>query len=479
MERIKALDKSCELVWDKCLSLIKDNVSPKSFETWFIPINPIKLDGSVLTIRVPSAFFYEWLEEHYVNLLRKTIKSVLGADGRLEYNIVVEHSAKEPSTINVSNTHNRDIRNQPVSAPMTIGSSVRNPFTVPGLKKINIDSQLNPNYSFDNYVEGDCNRLARSAGYAVAKKPGGTSFNPLMIYGATGLGKSHLIQAIGAEIKKNFPDKLVLYIDASKFTQQYVDSIKEGKANDFVNFYQMMDVLIVDDVHHLSNRQKTQDVFFNIFNQLHQSGKQIILTSDKPPIEILGLEPRLLSRFKWGLTTDITTPDIETRIAIINKKMEADGTMLPNDVVEYLAHNIDSNMRDLEGAIVSLLAQSTLNRKEIDLPLAKQMLKNFVKQSNKEITIEYIQKIVSEYFELPSDMLKSKSRKRELVQARQISMYLAKSYTKASLKAIGSHFGGRDHSTVIYACQTVDDLMETDKKFRAYVSDILKKIKVS
>lgn len=473
------MDKTCQLVWESCLKIIKDNVSAKSFETWFKPIVPLKLDGSILTIQVPSPFFYEWLEEHYVSLLRKTVKHALGADGRLEYNIIVENHAKSPTTINIPTASNGDIRNQPVAAPMAVGGSIRNPFVIPGLKKINIDSNLNPNYSFDNYVEGDCNRLARSAGFAVAQKPGGTSFNPFMIYGPTGLGKSHLVQAIGAAIKNQYPEKLVLYVDAQKFTQQYVDAIKEGKATDFVNFYQMMDVLIVDDVHHFSNKEKTQDGFFNIFNHLHQTGKQIILTSDKPPIEIVGLEARLLSRFKWGLTADLQVPDLETRMAIIEKKMQADGTTLPDDVVEYLAHNIDTNMRDLEGAIVSLLAQSTLNRKEIDLPLAKQMLRNFVKHSNKEISIESIQKLVCEYFELPQEMLKSKSRKRELVQARQISMYLAKSHTKSSLKSIGQYFGGRDHSTVIYACQTVDDLIETDKKFRSYVSDIQKKLKMS
>lgn len=473
------MDNTCKIVWESCLKIIKDNVTAKSFDTWFKPVVPMKLDGSVLTIQVPSPFFYEWLEEHYVSLLRKTIKHVLGADGRLEYNIIVENqSAKNPSTINIAANNNGDIRNQPVAAPIAV-SGIRNPFVVPGLKKINIDSNLNTNYSFDNYVEGDCNRLARSAGFAVAQKPGGTSFNPFMIYGPTGLGKSHLVQAIGAEIKKNFPDKLVVYIDAQKFTQQLIDAIKEGKTNDFVNFYQMMDVFIVDDVHHFSNKEKTQDVFFNIFNHLHQTNKQIILTCDKPPIDIIGLEQRLLSRFKWGLTADLQVPDLETRIAIIEKKMQADGTTLPQEVVEYLAHNIDTNMRDLEGAIVSLLAQSTLNRKDIDLPLAKQMLRNFVKHSNKEISIEYIQKLVCEYFELPQEMLKSKSRKRELVQARQISMYLAKNHTKASLKSIGQYFGGRDHSTVIYACQTVDDLMETDKKFRGYVGDIQKKLKMS
>ena len=465
-------------VWENCLKIIKDNVPTQSFKTWFEPIKALKLDGSVLTIQVPSLFFYEWLEEHYVNLLRKTIKHELGADARLEYNIVVDNATanSKAQTINIPASPNGELKNPSVPIPVTVPSSIRNPFVIPGLKKINIDSQLNSKYSFDNFVEGDCNRLARSA---VANKPGGTSFNPLMIYGPTGLGKTHLVHAIGGAIKDRFPEKQVLYVNAEKFTQQFVESMKNNTINDFKNFYQLIDVLILDDVHNFAGKEKTQDIFFHIFNELHQTNKQIVLTSDKPPKDLIGVEDRLLSRFKWGLTADLQIPDFETRMAILYKKMQLDGIELPQDVVEYVAHNIDSNMRDLEGAMVSLLAHSTLNKKEIDLPLAKQMLKNFIKNSSKEISIEYIQKLVCEYFEVPVELLKSQTRKREIVQARQISMYLAKSHTKSSLKSIGMHFGGRDHSTVIYACQTVEDLIDTDKKFRAYVADIQKKLKLS
>ena len=468
-------------VWENCLKIIKDNVPTQSFKTWFEPIKALKLDGSVLTIQVPSLFFYEWLEEHYVNLLRKTIKHELGADARLEYNIVVDNATanSKAQTINIPASPNGELKNPSVPIPVTVPSSIRNPFVIPGLKKINIDSQLNSKYSFDNFVEGDCNRLARSAGFAVANKPGGTSFNPLMIYGPTGLGKTHLVHAIGGAIKDRFPEKQVLYVNAEKFTQQFVESMKNNTINDFKNFYQLIDVSILDDVHNFAGKEKTQDIFFHIFNELHQTNKQIVLTSDKPPKDLIGVEDRLLSRFKWGLTADLQIPDFETRMAILYKKMQLDGIELPQDVVEYVAHNIDSNMRDLEGAMVSLLAHSTLNKKEIDLPLAKQMLKNFIKNSSKEISIEYIQKLVCEYFEVPVELLKSQTRKREIVQARQISMYLAKSHTKSSLKSIGMHFGGRDHSTVIYACQTVEDLIDTDKKFRAYVADIQKKLKLS
>lgn len=468
-------------VWKNCLQIIKDNIPTQSFKTWFEPIIPIRLEESVLTIQVPSLFFYEWIEEHYVGLLRKTIKKQLGDNARLEYNIVVEKSSSQkPYTTNLPSSGNgAEGKSQSIPMPVALNKDIKNPFVIPGLKKLQVDPQLNPNYTFENFIEGDCNRLARSAGYAVAAKPGGTSFNPLMIYGGSGLGKTHLAQAIGNEVKRNMPDKLVIYVSCEKFCQQFVDSLKNNTINDFVNFYQAMDIIIMDDVHNFAGKDKTQDIFFHIFNHLHQSGKQLIITSDKSPKDLAGLEERLLSRFKWGLSADLTIPDIETRMAILKKKMYQDGIELPNDVIEYVAHNIDNNVRELEGAMVSLLAQSTLNKKEIDLALAKQMLKNFIKNTSKEISMEYIQKLVCEYFEVPVEIVKSKTRKREIVQARQISMYLAKSHTKTSLKSIGAFFGGRDHSTVIYACQTVEDLIETDKKFKAYVNDIQKKLKMS
>ena len=475
------MTKDCNTVWKNCLRIIKDNIPAQSFKTWFEPINAVKLEGSILTIQVPSMFFYEWLEEHYVSLLRTTIKRELGIDGRLEYNVVVEKSiSKKPYTTNMpSNYGSAETKSQSMPMPVALNSDIKNPFVIPGLRKLQVDSQLNPTYTFDNFIEGDCNRLARSAGYAVAARPGGTSFNPLMFYGGVGLGKTHLAQAIGNEVKRSASDKLVLYVSCEKFTQQFVDALKNNNINDFVNFYQAMDVLIMDDVHNFVGKEKTQDIFFHIFNHLHQSGKQIILTSDKAPKDLSGMEERLLSRFKWGLSADLQKPDFETRIAILRKKMHADGIELPHDVVEYVAHHIDNNLRELEGAMVSLLAQSTLNKKEIDLTLAKKMLDSFIKNAIKDISLEYIQKLVCEYFEVPVEMIKSKTRKREVVQARQISMYLAKNLTKTSLKSIGQFFGGRDHSTVIYACQTVVDLIETDKKFKGYVNDIQKKLKMN
>jgi chromosomal replication initiator protein len=474
------MSKNHEQVWHECLSTIKDNVTMQGFKTWFEPIRPVKLDNKVLTIQVPSQFFYEWLEEHYIDLLKSAIRKELGKEGRLEYSIVMENNSKSssPYTVKVPTTNRRAVKNPSVKAPLDHSTPIKNPFIVPGLKKISVDSQLNSNYSFENFIEGDCNRLARSAGYAVANKPGGTSFNPLLIYGGVGLGKTHLAHAIGIEIKNRFPAKTVLYVSSEKFTHQFVDSIRNNNQNDFIHFYQMMDVLIIDDVQFFAGKEKTQDAFFTIFNHLHQTGKQIILTSDKAPVEMQGMEQRLLSRFKWGLSADLQTPELETRIAILEKKMYADGIELPKEVVEYLAYSITTNIRELEGALISLIAQASLNKKEVNLDLAKQMIDKFVKNTAREVSIDYIQKVVCDYFDLPIELLKSKTRKREVVQARQIAMYFAKKMTKSSLANIGMHCGGKDHATVLHACRTVNNLNETDKQFRRYLEDLEKKLSI-
>ena len=472
--------KDFTTVWENCLQIIKDNVSLQSYKTWFEPITPIKLKDKVLTIQVPSQFFYEWLEEHYVNILKKTIKKELGPEGRLEYSIVMENnqSNTKPYTVKIPATNRQALKNKPVSMPIDLNKdkSIRNPFIIPGLKKINVDSQLNPNYSFKNFVEGDCNRLARSAGFAVAKNPGGTAFNPLLIYGGVGLGKTHLAHAIGIDVKNRFPNKTVFYVSSEKFTHQFIDAVRNNEHNDFIHFYQMIDVLIIDDVQFFAGKAKTQDVFFHIFNHLHQSGKQIILTADKAPVEIIGMEQRLLSRFKWGLAADLQAPELETRIAILEMKMYNEGLELPKEVVEYIAYSITTNVRELEGALISILAQASLNKKAITLDLARQMVDKFVKNTAREVSIDYIQKVVCDYFDMGIDMLKSKTRKREVVQARQIAMYFSKQMTKSSLATIGMHCGGKDHATVLHACKTVNNLMDTDKRFRGYIEDLKKKI---
>ncbi|MDD2982385.1 MAG: chromosomal replication initiator protein DnaA [Crocinitomicaceae bacterium] len=470
-----------EGVWNACLKVIKDNIPLQAYKTWFEPILPIKLENHILMIQVPSHFFYEWLEEHYITLLKKVIKKELGAEGRLEYSIVMENRGKNaaPYTVKLPTSDGKSLKNPSINMPLNINErQIRNPFIIPGLKKVNVDSNLNPAYSFENFVEGDCNRLARSAGYAVANKPGGTAFNPLLIYGGVGLGKTHLAHAIGIGIKEQYPNKTVLYVGSEKFAHQFIDAIKNGSTNDFIHFYQMIDVLIIDDVQFFSGKEKTQDVFFHVFNHLHQNGKQIILTSDKPPVDMQGMEQRLLSRFKWGLSADLAAPDLETRIAILEKKMYGNGIELPKEVVEYLAYNINTNIREMEGAWTSLLAQASLNKKAITLDLAKQMIDKFVKNTAREVSIDYIQKVVCDYFDLPLEILKSKTRKREVVQARQISMYFSKKMTKSSLANIGAHCGGKDHATVLHACKTVTNLSETDKQFKIYLSDLEKKLTI-
>jgi chromosomal replication initiator protein len=476
------MNKTAKEIWNNCLKVIKDNIPSISFRTWFEPIVPLKFENNILTIQVPSTFFYEYLEEHYINLLRKTIRKEIGPEAKLEYSIVMESNTlpnAKPYTVKLPAREKAEIKNSPVQIPLkSIESEIKNPFVIPGIKKVEIDPQLNSSNSFDNFIEGECNRLARSAGLAVAKNPGGTAFNPLFIYGASGLGKTHLAQAIGLEIKENFPEKTVLYVNASKFHTQFVEAIRNNNRNDFIHFYQIIDVLILDDVHEFSGKEKTQDIFFHIFNHLHQIGRQLIFTSDKPPVELQGIEQRLLSRFKWGLSADLQKPDFETRIAILKKHIYNDGIEIPNEVLEYIALNVTENIRILEGALISLLAQATLNRKEINLELAKNVIDVLVKYSKKELSIDYIQKVVCDYFNIAPEMLHTKTRKREIVQARQIAMYFSKNLTKSSLTTIGTKIGGKDHATVLHACKTVNNLSETDKRFKAQIEEIEKKLVV-
>ncbi len=473
-------DNRHEEIWNRCLKIIKDNVPSISYRTWFEPIVPLKLENDVLTIQVPSPFFYEYLEEQYIDILRKTLKKELGNNAKLEYSVVMEtNSSQKPYTVKFPTNNKTELKNKPVSVPLkTEENTIKNPFVIPGIKKLHVDPRLNPDNSFTNFIEGDCNRLARSAGEAVADKPGGTAFNPLFVYGDSGLGKTHLSQAIGIKVKEKYPDKTVLYVNANKFQTQFVESIRNNNKNDFLHFYQMIDVLIIDDIHELAGKEKTQDIFFHIFNHLHQTGKQLILTSDKPPIEMQGIEQRLLSRFKWGLSADLQAPDYDTRIKILKHKVYHDGIDINDDIVEYIASNISVNIRELEGALISLLAQSTLNRKEITLELTRNVIDKLVKNSKKEISVDYIQKIVCDYFNISPDQLHSKTRKREIVQARQIAMFFSKSLTKSSLASIGSQIGGKDHATVLHACKTVNNLMDTDKRFKQTIDNIEKKLKI-
>lgn len=451
--------------WKNCLNYIQGQISSQSFKTWFEPIRPLTLSENILTVQVPSQFFYEWLEENYVGLLREAIKHQIGKEGRLEYSVVIDKG---------------DNGNMLSTAAATLtNNGISNHYKNKDFyHKLTNHTSLNVSYLFENFIEGDCNRLARSAGYAVAKQPGVTSFNPLMLYGGVGLGKTHLVQAIGNEIRSQSPNTKIVYAASEKFTDQFIEALKNHNIQDFISYYRNVDVLILDDVQFLKTKEKTQEIFFHIFNHLHQSGKQIIMTSDCAPKDLQGLQERLVSRFKWGLTADLTLPDFETRMAIIEKKLQTDDISIPDQVLEYIAYTVDTNIRELEGVMISLIAHASLSDMAIDLELTKKILKHIVREIDSEVGIDYIQKTVSDYFKVEQDDLKAKTRKREIVIARQVAMYFSKDYTNHSLKSIGDHFGGRDHSTVIHAVQSVNNMLDTDAKFRFSVDELKKKVKM-
>jgi chromosomal replication initiator protein len=477
---------SSEAAWEQCLEIIKDNISYQKFKSWFEPIEPVKLEENTLTIQVPSQFWYEWLEEHYYGMLRSTLAKVLGEDGKLEYSVVLEKSD--------DNTDNRSVRlpQRPMPPENNQGQEIKgyseyspgkieNPFVIPGIQKTKIDSNLNSSYVFDRYIEGDCNRLARSAAMAISENPGSSSFNPFFIYGGTGLGKTHLIQSIGNKVKQEHGNELaVLYISSESFTNEFVQAIRNNRASEFTMFYRQIDVLIVDDIQFFSGKEKTQEEFFHIFNALHQDGKQIILSSDRAPREIPDIEERLISRFSWGLSADLQIPEYETRYAILERKASDNGIELSHQVLEFIAHNFKSNVRDLEGAIIKLLAFASLQHvDEIEPQMAKRVLKDMIQESQTTISIEQIQDYVCDYFGIDTNKVREKTRKQEIVEARQIAMYLSKQFTDSSLKTIGLHFGGRDHSTVIHAISTVEERMQTTAKHKRVVEELHQKIEVS
>jgi len=431
-----------------------------SFQTWFDPIIPLKLIDGVLTIQVPSLYYYEIIEEHYIEMVSRCLKEFIGHNAKLEYSVFMDKStAQTPYTMNLSTSNKSNFLNKQENK--TVGG-----------KKLHVNPQLNSDYTFDNFIEGDCNQLARVAGLAISKKPGETAFNPLVIFGKSGLGKTHLAQAIGAESKKYFPHKNVLYVNANTFENQFVDAATSNTRNDFINFYQQIDVLIIDDIQDFAKKTGTQNTFFHIFNHLHQTKKQLVLTSDQPPAELQGMEERLLTRFKWGLLTELTVPNYETRVKILEHKMLKDGIKAPSEVVHYIATNITRNVRELESALISLLALSTLNKTEINLKTTESIINKLVKKTNTELTLNDIKAIVCNYFSIEPDALKSKSRKREIVQARQIAMYFAKKKTNYSLSQIGAIIGDRDHATVLYANKTINNLIDTDKELRGRIIEI-------
>ncbi len=457
-----------DAVWSSIISQIQSQINSQSFKTWFEPIKPIKLENDELTISVPSQFFYEWLEEHYYSLISTSLQKVLGASAKLTYNVITADEQTGPVMT--------------VPTDVTIKTNDRTPLKVDFPESSHPlpyeQTFLNKRYTFNNFIKGESNQLARAAATAVANNPGGTSFNPLVLYGGTGLGKTHLMQAIGNYALENGKAKRVIYVSSEKFTIEFIDAIRADKTNDFSNFYRGMDILIVDDIQFFAGKEKTQDSFFHTFNSLHQLGKQIILSSDKPPKELQGLDERLISRFQWGLTADIQPPDLETRTAILRKKCDDEGVVIPDQVLDFIAANVKSNVRELEGCYTSLLFKASLEGKDVDIDLARDVLRTIVNDIRSPLTVEEIQRLVSEFFDIPNDLLRAKTRKQEVVIARQVAMFLAKELTNCSLKTIGLNFGGRDHSTVIHACQTVEEQLKLDSKFRSSIEQLKRKIEI-
>jgi chromosomal replication initiator protein len=456
-----------ESIWQDCLTIVRGRVNNQSFKTWFEPIVPVRMESSAITIRVPSQFFSEWIDEHYYSLINEALTKVCGTEMTIDYELSSEDQSGEVATREL-HTHST-VEEPPSQAP-----PVRQRDNRPA-----INPSLNPRYTFDNYIKGESNQFARAAALAVANNPGGTSFNPLVIYGGVGLGKTHLVHAIGNHLVQSGAPHRVLYISSEKFTVDFVEAIQRDTISEFSSLYRSVDLLIVDDIQFFAGKEKTQDIFFHTFNTLHHLGKQIVLSCDKPPKELKGLNERLISRFQWGLTADIQPPDLETRIAILLKKSTDDGVDIPHDVIEFIAANVTSNIRELEGCLISLLARTSLENRTIDLGLAKDVVRSVVGDVRTHITIEEIQRVVCEHLGIPDDLIRAKTRKQEVVNARQIAMYLAKELTNSSLKTIGLHFGGRDHSTVIHAYQTIEDSMNVDPKQRNLVQQLRSRLELS
>lgn len=445
-----------ETLWYHCMSEVEKKVPPQTYSTWFKPIVPLRFEDEKLIIQVPSRFHYEWIEEHYRDLLDELFLAILGYVPDLQYTIMV------------------DIKSAPVQ-PRYIPTDL---IPLNGHYQNN-ETRLNSRYTFENFVEGSCNQFAKAASLAVAEAPGRTTFNPLLVYGGVGLGKTHLIQAIGNHAVKKGKVKRIRYVSSEKFTLDFITAIQNNGTAAFSKLYRNVDLLLVDDIQFFINKERTQEEFFHTFNELQQKGKQIVLSCDRPPSELKGLEERLISRFNSGLITDIQVPDFETRVAILQRKAEQDNIQIPSEVTLFIASNVTTNIRDLEGALIKLLAHASLNGEDISLELTKRVLRDIIKRKNTNLSIETIQRIVCQYYGIKEDLIRAKTRKKEIVLARQISMYLSKEMTNFALKTIGLHFGGRDHSTVIHACQTIERKLKQEKNFSEEIEEIKRKIELA
>ncbi len=442
------------------MEIISDNVPEAVFATWFADIKPLRYEDNTLTIQVKSNFVYEFLEGNFVDLLRSTLFKVMGNGTQLMYSVLTDKDNNLSMEVSTENANRRGTGNSGNSTPMPMQEAVQE-----------LDSMLINRYTFENYVEGISNRLSRSVAASVAERPG-RAFNPLFIHGSSGVGKTHLVNAIGVKIKELHPELRVLYVSAHLFQVQYTDSILQKNFNDFMRFYQSIDVLIIDDIQEFAGLQKTQNAFFHIFNHLHLNGKQLIMTSDRSPAQLQGMEERLITRFKWGMTAEIEKPDLELRKNILRSKVHKDGLKFPEEVISYIAEHVNASIRDLEGIVVSLMAHSTINNADIDLNLARRIVGDFSDYEKKSITIDDIIKKVTDYYGVEIEAINTRSRKREIVLVRQVSMFLANKYLDMSTTKIGQYIGKRDHATVLHACKTITNLAETDKQFRCELNEI-------
>lgn len=460
------MGKSPELLWESCLKIIQENVSAQQYITWFKPITYQSYKDNTLMVQVPSQFVYEYLEDHYVGLLRSVLTRVYGPSTRLMYRI--EADKTNNITVDYEATQRpAAVQQRPTSAPANKVTS-----SMATSQPQDLDPNINPNYNFDNFIEGASNKLPYAVALAVAEHPSQATFNPLFIFGPSGVGKTHLLNAIGTKIKELYPAKRVLYVSAHLFQVQYTDSVRNNTVNDFINFYQTIDILLLDDIQEFAALNKTQNTFFHIFNHLHLNDRQLVLTSDRPPIALQGMEDRLITRFRWGLLAELERPNEELRRAILKSKIHRDGLNITDEVINYIASNITDSVRDLEGVVNALMANSVVYNCNIDLKLAQRVLSHTVKMENKVITVEKIVKATCLHFQIKPDDIFTDSRKRSVVQVRQIAMYLASKHTKLSLSNIGANIGKRDHATVLHSCKTVEGRLDIDKNFKAEVDAI-------
>ena len=465
---------SPEKLWDKCLAFISKNISEQTYNTWFksIVFEAFNEEKKMVVIRVPSHFVCEYLEEHYVKLLHVALSREFGSGIQLSYRIVTDKENKQTQTMEGE---------QPVEdtlKPQQREHANESPNTLDSLAPQQIDSQLNPQLTFDNYIEGSSNLFSRTIGKTIADNPQSMQFNPFFVFGPSGCGKTHLINAIGVETKRIYPEKRVLYISARLFEVQYTNAVLRNTINDFINFYQTIDVLIVDDIQEWEDKKGTQNTFFHIFNHLFRNGKRIILASDRPPVQLKGMNERLITRFSCGLIAELQKPNVKLCVDILENKIRHEGLSIPEDVVKFIASTANGSVRDLQGVVNSLMAYSVVYNCSIDMKLAERVIKHSVKVENNPLTVEDIIESVCQHYNVTPANINSRSRKKDYVMARQVSIYLAQKYTKMPASRIGRLVGGRDHSTVIYSCNQVEQRLKVDRKFSSEISSIENSFKI-